>query len=616
MEQRLFLAIALSIAVIFGYYTLFPPPPPPEKTEERPADAPAENRDSVTAAAPGALAAVAPRQGKAGAAPAARPEKQPRRVVVETPRYTALIDSRGGRLMSLKLKQYKKAKASIDWGDIIPPLKKWLGKAPADLNGTVEMVRDELTNNDPLGVEFVGKEQLTRNFQRLVYTVDRAGITIMDEAAGPQTLTLTASAANGLTVRKVLTFYPDSYVIDYEARVINYGSAPTGLRMVNQLGEGPEPGPGDRNVRSFYGPMYREDDSVETETADDIEGKLIVRAPQWLGISSNYFITAATAETPISHAEYRSENLAPAGDDARWVAYYGIELPAVDLRPDNMITSKVRLYMGPKKISELEKFGESLEESLDLTLDLLASPLLIMLRWFYGITGNYGVAIILLTLVVRVVLFPLTYKGMVSMKRMSKLGPKMKALREKYKDNKEQLNKEMMAMYKRYKVNPLGGCLPIALQIPIFFALYSALLGAIELRHSPFILWINDLSSADPLYITPLLMGASMFLQQRLTPSAMDPTQQKIMMWMPVIFMVFMFNFPAGLVLYWVTSNGLSILQQLIINRINVPEPEEVEVKSAGGKSGGGKGGGGKGSTGKGSTGKGSTGKGKRRKAS
>jgi YidC/Oxa1 family membrane protein insertase len=164
---------------------------------------------------------------------------------------------------------------------------------------------------------------------------------------------------------------------------------------------------------------------------------------------------------------------------------------------------------------------------------------------------------------------------MLSIKRMQKLQPRMVALREKFKGDKERLNKEMMAMYKKHKMNPLGGCLPIALQIPIFFALYSALLGAIELRHEPFMLWITDLSAQDGLYVSPLLMGASMLLQQKLTPASVDPTQAKIMMWMPVIFTFFMLSFPAGLVLYWFTSNTLSIVQQVLINRINVPEPED-----------------------------------------
>ena len=177
-----------------------------------------------------------------------------------------------------------------------------------------------------------------------------------------------------------------------------------------------------------------------------------------------------------------------------------------------------------------------------------------------------------LAIPLQVTLFPLTYKGMVSMKRMSKLQPKMKEIREKYKKDKEKINQEMIGLYKRYKVNPLGGCLPIALQIPIFFALFAALSGAVELRHAEFFGWIKDLSTADPLFITPLLMGGSMFLQQKMTPTSMDPTQQKIMMWMPLIFMVFMFNFPSGLVLYWLTSNTLSILQQLVINRVKIPD--------------------------------------------
>jgi YidC/Oxa1 family membrane protein insertase len=220
----------------------------------------------------------------------------------------------------------------------------------------------------------------------------------------------------------------------------------------------------------------------------------------------------------------------------------------------------------------MEKFGHRLDDSLDLTLDFLAAPMLAMLRWFNSFLHNYGLAIILLTIVVRVVLFPLTYKGMVSMKRMQKLQPKMTSLRERFKDDRERMNREVMELYRRHKVNPLSGCLPILLQIPIFFALYSALMGAIELRHSPFAGWITDLSQHDGLYILPLLMGASMFVQQKLTPSSLDPTQAKIMLWMPIVFTMFMFNFPAGLTLYWFTSNLLSIAQQAIINRVQVPE--------------------------------------------
>ncbi len=338
------------------------------------------------------------------------------------------------------------------------------------------------------------------------------------------------------------------------------------------FGEGPPWAKIAQRYGGHLGPMWREDGDVDTEDADDISGNLIVREPDWLGITDTYFLTVAHANSQISHAFYEAEEV-PTDEDSVWIASYGIELPQVDLRPNKMVTSDMKVYLGPKKVSEMQKFGAKLEDSLDLTLEVLARPMLALMRWFYGFTGNYGVAIILLTVVVRVLLFPLTYKGMTNIKRMQKLQPRIVTLREKFKKDKERLNKEMMALYKKHKMNPLGGCLPIALQMPIFFALYWALLGAIELRHEPFIFWITDLSSKDGLYITPLLMGGSMFVQQRLTPASMDPTQRKIMMWMPVIFMFFMMGFPSGLVLYWLTSNVLSIAQQLLINRIKVPEP-------------------------------------------
>lgn len=219
------------------------------------------------------------------------------------------------------------------------------------------------------------------------------------------------------------------------------------------------------------------------------------------------------------------------------------------------------------------KFGHNLFLSHDLTLEILAKPLLKILGWIHSYVGNYGVAIIFLTILVRVCLFPLTYKGSKSMKRMQQLQPKMLKLREKYKNKKEKLNKEMMGLYKKNKVNPLGGCFPLLLQLPIFFALYSALSTAVELRHEPFFGWIVDLSAPDGLLITPILMGISMFLIQKMTPTGMmDPIQAKIMGMLPIIFTFFTFTFPTGLTLYWTTSNIISIGQQYFINRIKVPE--------------------------------------------
>jgi YidC/Oxa1 family membrane protein insertase len=207
--------------------------------------------------------------------------------------------------------------------------------------------------------------------------------------------------------------------------------------------------------------------------------------------------------------------------------------------------------------------------------DIIAKPLAIALDWFHQYVHNYGVAIILLTIVIKLLFWPLSHKSYKSMEQMKKLQPMMAKLREKYADDKEQLNKEMMQLYKTYNVNPAGGCVPMVLQIPVFFGLYKALLGTVALRHADFIhylpftdiVWLADLSAKDPLYITPIIMGATMFLQQKMTPSAGDPTQQKIMMFMPLIFTFLFLNFPAGLVVYWMVNNILSIAQQWMIHR-------------------------------------------------
>ena len=192
---------------------------------------------------------------------------------------------------------------------------------------------------------------------------------------------------------------------------------------------------------------------------------------------------------------------------------------------------------------------------------------MVVLKFFYGFIGNYGFAVILLTVCIKLIFWPLTQKSYKSMKGMQKLQPEMKKMREKHGKDKQKLNQEMMSFYKDNKVNPLGGCLPMVIQIPVFFALYRVLLGSIELRHAPFMLWITDLSAKDPYYVTPLIMGVTMFLQQKMTPTNMDPTQAKIMLMMPVVFTFMFLNFPSGLVLYWLTNNLLTILQQYLIKR-------------------------------------------------
>jgi len=365
-------------------------------------------------------------------------------------------------------------------------------------------------------------------------------------------------------------------VLGYTLNLINYGKAARPLRVLNQFGEGPAVNDTSSHRGAQVGPIERDGGKTRKPDVGDIEERQTIKEPQWLGIADAYFISAARPLTPVAAGVYAALNPPGAAVEKKYrVPAYGFELPETDLGPQKMISSAFAMYLGPKSTDDMLKFGQRLETSLDLTLDFIAAPMLELLRWFETFTGNYGVAIMMLTILVRVVLFPLTYRGMVSMKRMQKLQPRMAAIREKFKGDRERMNKETMELYRKHKINPLGGCLPIVVQIPIFFALYSALISAIELRHAPFMLWITDLSAHDGLYIMPVIMGGTMFFQQRMTPTSLDPTQAKIMMWMPVIFSVFMLSFPSGLMVYWSTSNVLSITQQVLINRVKVPEPAE-----------------------------------------
>ena len=226
------------------------------------------------------------------------------------------------------------------------------------------------------------------------------------------------------------------------------------------------------------------------------------------------------------------------------------------------------VFIGPKEPQALTAAGHQLDKIVGFGFfDLLAQPLFVVLTFLFGYFKNYGVAIILLTVLIKIIFWPLTHKSYSSMKSMQKLQPEMQKLRDKFKNDKERLNKEMMSLYKTHSVNPLGGCLPMLVQIPVFFALYQVLLSSIALRHAPFAFWLTDLSDKDPYYITPLLMGASMFVQQKMTPTTADPMQAKIFMMMPIVFTFMFLNFPSGLVIYWLVNNLLTILQQYFIHR-------------------------------------------------
>ena len=282
----------------------------------------------------------------------------------------------------------------------------------------------------------------------------------------------------------------------------------------------------------------------------------------WTGFADKYFLTAAMpVNGTLGGVTVR---------DNKGYVENTISSAPIALNPGETFSLPYRLYFGPKDLDLLKGEGNQLERAIDLGwFSSVAKPLLYALKFLYRYVRNYGIAIIIITVVIKILFYPLTYKSYKSMKEMQKLQPKMAELKEKYKNDRDAMNKAVMELYQTHKVNPLGGCLPMLVQMPIFIALYRALMSSIELRHAPFMLWIHDLSARDPYYVTPIVMGATMFVQQRMTPSAgMDPAQAKMMMMLPVIFTVMFINMPAGLVLYWLVNNILTIAQQAYINKL------------------------------------------------
>ena len=313
---------------------------------------------------------------------------------------------------------------------------------------------------------------------------------------------------------------------------------------------------------SFAGPTsFVNGERVETSPDDIGQGITHKGEILWTAFQNKYFAAALVPDQGIKSAKVFKQN-----KDA---LYVGLDFESVQ----SSATASHLLYVGTKNLETLEASGHKLFRMIDYgwlgnKFAFLVKPILKALNFFYGILGNYGWSIIGLTFVIKLILFPLTHKSFKSMRGMQKIAPQIKIIQERYKDDRQKINEEMMGLYKKYKVNPLGGCLPMVLQIPVFISLYHALFFSIELRGAPFMLWIHDLSAQDPYYVTPVLMGATMFLQQKMTPSTADPVQQKVFMFLPILFTFLFITFPAGLVIYWTVNNLLTISQQYYIYHI------------------------------------------------
>ncbi len=534
MEKRTFLAIILSIGVIilfnYLYMKFFPNP-----------KVPIQNKSNITQTSK--KTEVTLKENTSSAKKINIPKifsNKFRLYTIDSPRYRAEITTLGARFKSFKLKKY---------------FKKLDKKQPIEL---VSAPSESL----PLEVYLAGNPEIAVINYR---GPKKDKFSLYHKKT--QDISFTEVSKN-LVIEKDFTFKKNSYFIDLSISLINKGNKVIRDRVLLRGVFSPFSG-STRYV--FKGPFYYTDHLNEVKVKNDIEeyeGKL-----KYIGYEDAYFMVAVIPQNSKKvtyKATFRKIK--------KNVHEFILWLPPFELKPGKELTYKFKIYMGPKKIEEMEKEYPLLGKALYFGIfDFIAKPLLYMLKFSHKFTGNFGWDIILITILLRILFFPLNHISFKSMKRMQEIQPIIQRLREKYKDDPQRLNKELMNVYRTYKINPFSGCLPILIQIPIFIAFYKVLLMAIELRHAPFMLWINDLSAPERLYIghfhipylggiplLTILMGISMFVQQKLTPATTDPMQNKIMLFMPLFFIVLFVNFPSGLVLYWFVNNILSIIQQIL----------------------------------------------------
>ena len=377
---------------------------------------------------------------------------------------------------------------------------------------------------------------------------------------------LAAPPVNGVKVTKVYRFERGSYLVNVSFEITNDGATAIQPYTYFQLLRDDKPPAGDSAMLpTFTGVgVYTEKEKFHKVTFEDIE-KNKATFPKtsedgWIAVIQHYFLAAWLPKNGTQREFYtrRVDNLNAAG----------VIVPGPAVQPGASAVITVPLYAGPQDQDKLARLAPGLDLAVDYGwLTIIAVPLFWLLSWLYQWVGNWGVAIIILTVIIKLIFYPLSEASYRSMAKMRVLAPKLQRLKEQYGDDRQRMQQAMMELYRTEKINPLGGCLPIVVQIPVFIALYWVLLASVELRHAPFMLWIDDLSTPDPWFILPILMGATMIIQTRLNPEPPDPIQAKVMKIMPIAFSIFFFFFPAGLVLYWLVNNVLSILQQWNINR-------------------------------------------------
>ncbi len=491
--------------------------------------------------------------GDVPSVPELRPQTAPADLItVETDMVVAKINPLGGVIERLEL---KKEPISLEQPDQGFPLLK---------NNPEEV----FITQDGLLSRFDAPSHLSQ------YTASQNSYTL--ESSDKIVVPLTWVSESGVAVTKTLTFSKDSYVVDIDYAVSNNGSSDWAGALYAQFNRSRplDSGGSFGRLPSYTGAaVYTEAEKRKKYDFDDIEdlheeavdgerGLAIKTDNGWIAMLQHYFVGAwlpAEGQRKI----YSSVS----GDGQKQYRIGYKDAKSKSIKPGETGNFTTRVYLGSKEQSRLKKLEDNGVKGLALTVDygwltFLADPLFIALSWFHKIVGNWGWAIILLTIAIKLLFYPLSAASYRSMGKMRKLQPRMQTLKERYKDDRQKFQMEMMAMYKKEKVNPAGGCLPMLIQIPVFIALYWVLLESVEMRQAPFALWWQDLSAKDPYYVLPVLMGLSMYFMQKLNPAPMDDIQKKVFMIMPFALTFLFMTFPQGLVLYWVVNNVLTMAQQ------------------------------------------------------
>lgn len=534
--KRLLIFFVLTMAILLGWEKLYPQPenhPVAQQTSST------SNAVSTGVGAEGALSKTEP-------------------VTVTTDTVRAVIDEKTGDLRQLTLTKYK---------------------ATSDASKPFVLLDNGADGHQYIAQSVLLNRQGDYQFKNLIFTAPQKQYTLNGDKLDVR---LTAAEQNGVQVSKIYTFTKGSYLIGLRYEIANHNAQPLQMDVAYRvLRDDKEPEGTGYFDHTYTGTvLYTPNGKFEKVAFKDLDSDYASGRDRadyqrktntgWIGMTQHYFMTTWILQPKEGSSVCGSNDDCKIDIRKRSDGLYsaGVRVPVKDIPANSSASFGISLYSGPQIYSVITKVADHLQMIKDYgKVSLFSSPLFWLLNWWHGLVQNWGWAIILLTLTVKAILFPLTHASYKSMAKMRAVAPRLQALKDQYGDDRMRMQQEMMSLYKKEKINPVGGCLPMLLQIPVFIGLYWALFASVELRGAPWIGWITDLGRQDPYYILPVLMALTMYLQTFMNPPPTDPMQAKMMKIMPVAFSVMFFFFPAGLVLYWLTNNILTLAQQWFINK-------------------------------------------------